>query len=220
MGAETPKQYLPLAGRAVIEYVLDRFLAHPRIAGITVAAATDEAFWQRYPRHSQSKPVRVVEGGKERAHSVLNALRSLHDELQDDDWVLVHDAVRPCLYAEDINRLMQVLEYDPVGGILATPLTDTVKRVDSSHFISDTPDRQNLWRAFTPQMFRYGVLNAALETALKSGWVPTDEAAAVEARHPGRVRVVEGRSDNIKITQPSDLALAAAILATHSGGVE
>ncbi|MGH8401896.1 MAG: 2-C-methyl-D-erythritol 4-phosphate cytidylyltransferase, partial [Gammaproteobacteria bacterium] len=135
----------------------------------------------------------------------------LRDELKEDDWVLVHDAVRPCLHPDDIDRLIQTLAHDPVGGILGTPLTDTVKRVDEAHVIRETPDRQQLWRAFTPQMFRYGLLTAALETALKSGHLPTDEAAAMEFAGYA-VRVVPGRSDNLKITCTGDLGLAEAVL--------
>ncbi|MGB9429907.1 MAG: 2-C-methyl-D-erythritol 4-phosphate cytidylyltransferase [Gammaproteobacteria bacterium] len=211
MGTAIPKQYLPLAGRTVIEHALDGFLSHPRIAGITVVLAADDTRWQ--PRAAR-KPLRRAAGGKERAHSVLNALHSLREELHADDWVLVHDAVRPCLHPDDLDRLVQTLERDPVGGILATPSTDTVKRVTEDNIISETPDRQRLWRALTPQMFRYGLLTTALEATLKSGYSPTDEAAAMESAGHA-VRVVAGRSDNIKITQASDIALAQAILATR-----
>lgn len=212
MGGEVPKQYLPLAGRTVIEHTLDRFLSHARIAGVMVALNAEDEYWPRYQPRNAPKPVRLVQGGAQRAHSVLNALNCLHDELQTDDWVLVHDAVRPCLHAEDLDKLIRTLEHDPVGGVLAAPLADTVKRVGDDGIVQSTPDRQKLWRAFTPQMFRYGLLLDALRAALDSGRAPTDEAAAVEAAQLGRVRVVEGRSDNIKITRASDLALAEAIL--------
>jgi len=211
MGGAIPKQYLPLAGRTVIEHVLDIFLFDPRIAGLTVAIAENDSYWQHYLVRSQGKPLRIVKGGAQRVHSVLNALHTLQQELHEQDWVLVHDAVRPCLHTGDLERLMQTLRQDPVGGILATPLVDTVKSVDHEHCIRATPARQNLWRAFTPQMFRYGLLMEALNAALKRGEAPTDEATAMEsAGHT--VRVVEGRSDNIKITRPEDLALAEAIL--------
>jgi 2-C-methyl-D-erythritol 4-phosphate cytidylyltransferase len=217
MGGDMPKQYLRLAGRTVIEHVLECFLVHPRIAGITVAISAGDAYWQKYQPRRPAKPLLTTAGGEERAHSVLNGLHALRRELQADDWVLVHDAVRPCLHAEDLDKLMQTLERDQVGGILASPLADTVKYVNENHLIHGTSDRQKLWRAFTPQMFRYGLLSAALESALASGPTPTDEAAAVETAYPDRVHVVEGRSDNIKITRPSDLALAEAILASHKG---
>lgn len=213
MGTSVPKQYLPLVGRTVIGQVLECLLAHARIAGVVVVIAAGDHYWPRYQPRYPAKPVRVTQGGRERAHSVLNGLHALQDELKADDWVLVHDAVRPCLYAEDLDKLILALEQDPVGGILAVPLTDTVKRVEEGHRIHDTPDRQKFWRAFTPQMFRYGVLQKALESVLAAGQVPTDEAAAVELQYPDQVRVVEGRGDNIKITRPADLVLAEAILA-------
>lgn len=216
MGARLPKQYLPLAGRTVIEHVLDCFFSHTRIAGVMVAVSAEDEYWLRYQPQNPAKPLRVTQGGKERAYSVLNGLHALRDELRADDWALVHDAVRPCLHAEDLDKLMQTLEQDPVGGILAAPLADTVKRVGDNHLILGTPDRQKLWRAFTPQMFRYGLLSESLESALASGHTPTDEAVAVEVQCPDQVRVVEGRSDNIKITRPSDLTLAEAILATRA----
>lgn len=217
MGEGIPKQYLPLAGRTVIEHVLECFLGHPRIGGIMVAVSANDEHWLRYQPRNPCKPLRVAQGGRERAYSVVNGLKALSDIMHSDDWVLVHDAVRPCLHTDDLDKLMQTLGKDPVGGILAAPLADTVKRVDENHVIHETPDRQRLWRAFTPQMFRYGVLTEALDAVLASGKVPTDEAVAVETRYPDKVRVVEGRSDNIKITRPSDLALAEAILASRKG---
>lgn len=216
MGSGIPKPYLPFAGRTVIEQVLDVFMADGRIAGVTVAVSAADAEWQHSLLRSQGKPVRIVRGGTERAHSVLNALHSLRDELRPGDWVLVHDAARPCLHPADMDKLAQALAGDPVGGLLATPLTDTVKRVDSDGRVLQTPERAGLWRALTPQMFRYGLLQEALESALASGYTPTDESAAIEALCPNRVSVVEGRNDNIKITKPADLALAAAILAARA----
>ena len=213
MGGDIPKQYLSLTGRTVIEHVLECFLSHARIAGITVAVALNDAYWQQYRPRQPVKPLLTVPGGKQRVHSVLSGLHALQDELQADDWVLVHDAVRPCLHADDLDKLIETLEQDPVGGILAAPLADTVKRVGGNNRIHATPDRQTLWRAFTPQMFRFRLLTEALEAAIASGKLPTDEAAAVEAQHPDQVRVVEGRGDNLKITRPSDLALAESILA-------
>lgn len=211
MGGGIPKPYLPFAGRTVIEQVLDVFLANGHIAGVTVAVSAADAEWQHCLLRSQGKPVRIVRGGEERAHSVLNALQSLRDELRPDDWVLVHDAARPCLHPADLNTLMRTLAGDPVGGLLATPLTDTVKRVGGGGQVLETPERAGLWRALTPQMFRYGLLQAALEAALARGALPTDEAAALESAGHA-VRVVEGRGDNLKITRPEDVALAEAIL--------
>jgi len=217
MGSSIPKQYLSLAGRAVIEHVLDVFIAEPRIAGISVAVADSDPYWSRYAK-SYAKPVRTVNGGEERAHSVQNVLLSLGDELQADDWVLVHDAVRACLHGGDLQKLMRTLESDPVGGILASPLVDTLKQVDELGYITGTPSRSGVWRALTPQMFRFGILSAALERAIDSGDLPTDEASAVERLRPGDVRVVEGRSDNMKITRPDDIAVAESILARRQEG--
>jgi 2-C-methyl-D-erythritol 4-phosphate cytidylyltransferase len=217
MGSSIPKQYLSLFGRTVIEHVLEVFLAEPRIAGISVAVADSDPYWSRYVR-PHSKMVTTVAGGEERVHSVRNALSSLSDELQADDWVLVHDAVRACLHKTDLGHLMTTLERDPVGGILASPLVDTLKQVDELGYITGTPSRQGVWRALTPQMFRYGLLCSALDTALGAGELPTDEAAAVERIRPGEVRVVEGRSDNLKITRPDDIAIAEAILAQRAEG--
>jgi len=216
MGSSIPKQYLSLAGRTVIERVLDVLLAEPAIAGVTVAVASDDPYWQRYLPGSRHKPVRIASGGETRAHSVLNALLTLDEELEDQDWVLVHDAARPCLHPRDISLLLHTIGDDPVGGILATPVADTLKRVDEDRQVTATPDRSDLWRAFTPQMFRYGLLKEALQAALAAGEPPSDEAGALERlRKP--VKVVEGRGDNIKITRPDDIALAEAILAHRAG---
>lgn len=212
MGGETPKQYLPLAGRSVIDHTLACFTAHPRVTGIVVVIAADDTEWLRHELQT-GKPVHVVEGGAERCHSVFNALRFLqvHMHMQANDWVLVHDAARPCLHPDDLTRLIETFQHDPVGGILAAPLADTLKCADTHGKITETVERAGLWRAFTPQMFRFGLLRAALEAALADGHPVTDEAAAMEtAGHP--VRVLEGRADNIKITTPADLELAAQIL--------
>lgn len=210
MGKETPKQYLPLAGRAVIDHTLACFTSHPRISGLAIAIAADDSEWPRHAPHTD-KSVYVVEGGAERCHSVRNALRSLADKLAPDDWVLVHDAARPCLHSDDLDRLITTFAGDPVGGILAAPLADTLKRADDGGNITATVERTGLWRALTPQMFRFGLLQAALDAALAAGQPVTDEAVAMEAAgHP--VRILEGRADNIKITTPADIDLAAEVL--------
>lgn len=216
MGSSIPKQYLSLAGQPVIEHVLGALLAEPRIEGITVSVAADDPYWQRHLLSPRTKPVRIASGGETRARSVLNALMTLHDELDGSDWVLVHDAARPCLHPRDLALLMQVIGDDAVGGILAAPVADTLKRVDEERLVTATPERAELWRAFTPQMFRYGLLMEALESAIREGESPGDESSAMERRrHP--VKVVEGRGDNIKITRPDDVALAEAILKHRAG---
>ncbi|MGE5624999.1 MAG: 2-C-methyl-D-erythritol 4-phosphate cytidylyltransferase [Bacillota bacterium] len=215
MASPVPKQYLSLAGKPVIEHVLDILLADPRIEGVTVAVA-DDPYWQRYLLAPRAKPVRIASGGDTRARSVLNALVTLRDELDENDWVLVHDAARPCLHPRDLALLIQQVGEDPVGGILAVPVADTLKHVDDERRVTDTPERDGLWRAFTPQMFRYRLLMDALEAAIRDGEAPGDEAAALERQHEP-VMVVEGRSDNIKITRPDDVALAEAILKHRAG---
>jgi 2-C-methyl-D-erythritol 4-phosphate cytidylyltransferase len=210
MAADRPKQYLQLAGRTVLEHTLDIFIRHPRITGLALAIGADDPFFGELPVRTD-KPLMVVHGGGERCHSVLNALHVLKGQATADDWVLVHDAARPCLSREDLDRLLEALEDDPVGGLLATPVSDTLKRADDSGRVMDTVDRSRLWRAFTPQMFRLGMLTRALESALSEGVLVTDDASAME-RAGHAPRLVEGSPANIKITSPADLALAEFFL--------
>jgi 2-C-methyl-D-erythritol 4-phosphate cytidylyltransferase len=211
--ATLPKQYARLGSSTVIEYALALFEADVDCASITIAISSDDAYWpvvaQRHAR------VTSVNGGEQRAHSVLNALRALASHVRGDDWVFVHDAARPCLTAEDLANLKQSLRDHAVGGLLAVPLADTLKRGEGDPAqVQATLDREGLWRAATPQVFRFGVLMPALEAALESQRLPTDEAQAVEwAGH--QPRLVAGRADNIKITTADDLLLASAILAAR-----
>lgn len=213
MAADRPKQYLPLGGKTVIRHVLERFGRHPRISGIVVALAEHDDYWERQSA-PRGKPLITVTGGAERCHSVLNALRRLAAEAEPEDWVLVHDAARPCLRSRDLDRLIGELRDHPVGGLLGVAVADTLKRVDESGMVSDTLDRRGVWRALTPQMFRLGPLTAALESALVDGVLVTDEAAAME-RAGHRPRMVAGAADNIKITLPGDLAFAEMLLASR-----
>jgi 2-C-methyl-D-erythritol 4-phosphate cytidylyltransferase len=206
IGTDTPKQYLRLGGKPVLEYSLAVLGNHPRIAGVVVALAPEDAHWTGL-RPSCSAPVFTVTGGTERCHSVLNALRALKQMARDDDWVLVHDAARPCLRSADVDKLMEALADDPVGGLLAVPVVDTLKRVGAGHRALETVPREGLWRALTPQMFRLGALTRALETAIAHGLVVTDEAAAMELTRV-QPRLIEGRADNLKVTRREDLALA------------
>lgn len=210
MGERLPKQYLPLGGRAVIAHTLMRLATHPAIAGIVVAIAADDPHW---PAHCPETPVPVytAQGGAERCHSVLNALVALADHADERDWVLVHDAARPCLRHDDIDTLLAQLVLDPVGGLLGLPVSDTVKRCERDGRVLQTVEREGLWRALTPQMFRLGALRKALESALAQGRLVTDEAAAIEAQGL-QPRMVAGHADNIKITHPQDLALAELYL--------
>ena len=208
MGSTVPKQYLPLAGRPVIARALATLLNHQHIAGVMVAIGAEDEGWPSVAAEfTAAKPLRVVTGGAERCHSVLNGLEALREQAALTDWVLVHDAARPCLIAEDLDRLFTELVDDPVGGLLAVPVRDTLKQADDAGRVAATVDRSRLWHALTPQMFRLGMLREALRAALARGLLVTDEAAAMEAAGYAP-RLVEGRADNLKITRPEDLALA------------
>ncbi len=210
MGSETPKQYLELNGRLVIDHTLQALLDHPRISGVYVALSPDDGWWGNSAFVRHPKVVRV-NGGAERCHSVLNALQLLQQTAEEGDWVLVHDAARPCLQHSDLDALMDQLKDHPVGGLLGVPVRDTMKRTDSEGLVRETVSRDGLWHAYTPQMFRLGLLKGALEDALAKGVLVTDDASAMELAGHGP-QMVEGRSDNIKITRPGDLELAAFYL--------
>ncbi len=205
MSADRPKQYLELNGRCVIEHTLTRLLGAEVFSAVSVAISSGDPYWPQLPLSRHEKIIRA-QGGKERADSVLSALLAIQDKAADQDWVLVHDAARPCLTTADIHGLIDQVCNDDVGGILALASHDTLKDVDSER-ITGTIDRSRIWRALTPQMFRYGVLKQALqEAAVNAAWV-TDEASALELKGL-QPKIVEGRPDNIKITRPEDLALA------------
>jgi len=206
MEANCPKQYLPLAGRTVIEHSLDALLDHPAIRGGVVALSETDGYWGDLA-YQHAKPVRRATGGAERCDSVLNALHVLADIASADDWVLVHDAARPCVRPDDISLLIEHCQSHPVGGILAVPVKDTIKQSNHNGHIIGTVDRESLWHAQTPQMFRIGMLRDALAQALSDGVLITDEASALE--HIGQQPLlVEGHADNLKITRPEDLPLA------------
>lgn len=206
MGADKPKQYLPLLGKTVIEWTLEKLAAQPQLSGVVVALAPDDRYWDTL-QIDNGLPVQRAEGGSERCHSVLNALQVLRAQAAADDWVLVHDAARPCVRNSDIDRLVESVSRHAVGGLLATPVRDTMKRCDDSATVLETVSRERLWHALTPQMFRLGPLQQALHAAIAAGIGVTDEASAME--YAGWMpRVVPGHGDNIKITQPEDLVLA------------
>ena len=215
MGAVTPKQYLVLGGKTVIEHTLDTLLSCQRLAGIILVLSPADERWAGIQQRYTRQPLETVTGGAERCHSVLNGLDQLVARGNDNDWALVHDAARPCVRLEDIERLMSTLESSTEGGLLGVPVADTMKRVDEDVCISGTVDREGLWHAYTPQMFRVGVLRAALQQAISDGQQVTDEANAMELAGY-RPRMVQGARDNIKITVPSDLALAAFYLQSRS----
>jgi 2-C-methyl-D-erythritol 4-phosphate cytidylyltransferase len=207
--SNVPKQYLALAGRTVLEHGLSVFLAHPRINGVVVVLAPDDNRWKTLSLSGDPR-VRTAVGGAERADSVLAGLRCLLGVGHDEDWVLVHDAARPCIQRAELDRLLDEAGADPVGGLLAVPVRDTVKQAHSVN-VEITVDRSKLWLAQTPQMFRLGLLHQALSAALAKGQAMTDESSAMEQAgyHP---RLVQGSATNIKITCPDDLVIAEALL--------
>jgi len=209
MGGSIAKQHLPLAGDTVLGHSLAPFLSHSDIDGVVLVLPANDPWSKIEPG---VKPVLTTVGGEERCHSVFNGLQLLRERLRPDDWILVHDAARPCLQSGDLDRLLTTLEGDPVGGLLAVPVRDTLKRADADGRVSDTVAREGLWQAQTPQMFRFGVLWNALEALLSRGLTVTDEAAAIEAQG-GRPVLVPGHASNLKITHPEDLELASMLLA-------
>ena len=211
MGADIPKQYLTLRGRTILEHTLQRLAAHPAIDGLVVAISPDDPHWVQLEPPKQL-PLYLADGGRERCHSVLNALIALEGIADPQDWVLVHDAARPCVRLEDISALIDSLRDHPVGGLLGLPVADTVKRTDTQGNVQQTVDREGLWRALTPQMFRLGALRRALEQALAQNLLVTDDASAMELTGLAPL-MVEGHGDNIKITRPQDLPLAELYLA-------
>ncbi len=210
MGGGVPKQYLPLRGATVLEQTLLRLLALPGLAGLVVVVSPDDAHWRTLAISADPRVI-TVHGGSRRCDSVLRGLNYLALKATADDWVLVHDAARPCVTAESIAALRSAVETHPVGAILGVPVADTLKQVGAGRDIQGTQSREQLWQAQTPQLFRYQLLHQCLARALGQGQEVTDEASALE--HGGYAPLmVSGRRDNIKITHPEDLPLAELIL--------
>ncbi len=204
MRADRPKQYLQLAGKTILEYTLECFLDHPRLKSLVLCLAQADPFWPMLPYVADPR-IHRANGGAERAASVLAGLvRLLELGALADDWVLVHDAARPNLARGDLDRLLAELADDPVGGLLAVPARDTLKRVGDDGRVAETVDRNMIWQAYTPQMFRFAALHQALADALVAGVAITDEASALEWAGQAP-RLIEGRADNLKITRPEDL---------------
>lgn len=218
MQANLPKQYLPLRGRPILAHALERLCTHRRVQGVMVGIAPDDDRWRgQAPEWARfARLLGSYAGGATRAHTVLNGLVALGAHARPDDWVLVHDAVRPCVRASDIDRLIAEVEHSAHGGLLALPMADTVKRADAQDCVVETVPRAGLWRALTPQMFRFDSLRNALQQALAQGIEITDEAMAIELAG-GRPRLVAGHPDNIKVTLPGDLALAELFLNQQAG---
>lgn len=207
MQADKPKQYLTLKGKTILEHTVSLFLDHPQISKVIVAVAKDDPFYTDIALLKLPK-IQIVFGGETRADSVFNALKAIRDE---NAWALVHDAARPCLKRSDLDKLLQIK--DEQGGILATPVIDTMKRANGTKIVH-SEDRLTLWHALTPQFFPAEKLKTALETAFANKQLVTDEASAMELSGY-QPQLVAGRSDNIKITRPEDLALAEFYL-THN----
>ncbi len=208
MGADRPKQYLPLLGRPLIWHTLNTLCAVPAIARVFVVLSADDVEWDSHDGSAFAGRVEVLRcGGATRAESVGNGLRQLHGRVDAEDWMLVHDAARACLTVAQVEALIAAVDGDAVGGILAMPVADTLKRADGAGRIAATVPREQLWQAQTPQMFRHALLLDALERAP----AVTDEASAVEALGL-KPRLVAADATNLKVTYPLDLHLAEIIL--------
>lgn len=207
-GAAIPKQYARLHHKTVIEYALMALGSSTHIEAITIALRANDQHFSSLDM--PAKPFKTVTGGESRAHSVLSALHALHAVASKEDFVLVHDAARPCLTTSDVNKLVEAVVPHAVGGILAVPVSDTLKKVQQSTIV-DTVNREQLWRALTPQMFRYGLLLDAISHAVNNNVMITDEAQAIELQGK-QPCVVEGDVRNIKVTTQKDLQMAELFL--------
>jgi 2-C-methyl-D-erythritol 4-phosphate cytidylyltransferase len=214
---DIPKQYVPLMGRSVIEWALAPFLGDPRCASAVVVIAESDSTWHRVAARLGSDRLSATPGGGERSVSVRRGLAALAGRADAGDWVLVHDAARPCLDPRDLEELIERVTAQGEGGLLAIRAADTLKQAQAdagAHqgpTVARTIDRVDLWRALTPQMFRFGPLCSALDAAQAAGRNPTDEAQAMEWAGASPL-LVEGRSTNLKLTTSEDLMLAEAVL--------
>lgn len=211
MQADRPKQYLSLGNKTVIEHALDRLLSMPVVCGAVLAIGEGDEYWPAL-NYQSDKPLLIAAGGKERSDSVLNALQLLQQQSTGEQtvWVLVHDAARPCVRTEDIQRLIEQASTQQ-GGLLALPVRDTMKRAGMNNAIDHTVEREGLWHALTPQMFRLDLLLAALLQAQQQQLAITDDASAMELAGY-RPQLIEAHEDNIKITRAFDLQLAQLYL--------
>lgn len=210
VGGTCPKQYLPLAGRPLIEHTLERLAAHPQIAGLLVTLGADDRHWPGIAELNGKRVITAV-GGAERSDSVLAGIDALPPSVGPDDFILVHDAARPCVRLADISALIERASAAD-GGLLGAPLRDTLKRADAAGCSAHTEPRDQRWRAFTPQLFRRGQLGTALRAAAQRGVAVSDEAMAMELAGFAPL-LVEGAEDNIKVTTAADFPLAEYLLA-------
>jgi len=214
MGGGLPKQYLRLRDCPIILHTLKKLASTPLIEGVIVVIGKDDPYWPELNIPTDI-PVRVITGGEHRVHSVWKGVESIAPELNNNDWILVHDAARPCVRNADIVKLVDAVSDHDCGGILATPVRDTMKQSLGNNVIKTTLDRSTMWHALTPQMFRATLLYEALKAGLKYPDKITDEASALELLGYSPL-LVEGHADNIKITRPEDLALADFYLKNES----
>ncbi|BAS68097.1 2-C-methyl-D-erythritol 4-phosphate cytidylyltransferase [Bathymodiolus septemdierum thioautotrophic gill symbiont] len=207
MNADLPKQYLTLNnGLTVLDQTLKTLLAIENIKACVVAISKDDTKFKNSLFANHDKLLTTAVGGKERFHSVMSALNALRPFAKDDDWVLVHDAARPCVKASEVSNLMATLKNNSVGGLLAVRVVDTIKKSENN-IVEKTIDRLNLWQAQTPQMYRFGVLFKALTNVIENALNITDEASSIE--HLGLKSVlVPASKSNLKITTAEDLDLA------------
>jgi len=203
MGDDIPKQYISVCGKTVIEHTIDNFIGRNEIENICISISESDNYWPTLPISKNEKIITTV-GGNERYESVYNGLRAIQDKATENDWVLVHDAVRPCLKKSIIDRLITDISSHDVGGILALPCSETMKRVNNSNEVEETINRQTAWRAQTPQMFKYKKLLLAIEKVINEDIFITDEAMAMELSNHKPV-VILGDENNIKITHKTDL---------------
>lgn len=209
IGDAAPKQYIPVAGKPLMFHSIESLAAVPRIGCVCVVLSPLDRHWGEHDWSAFPDKIEpIFAGGATRAESVRNALAHLGERVAANDWVLVHDAARPCIVRELVEQFLDEIGDDPVGGLLAMPLTDTIKSADENQRVAATVRRAGLWRAQTPQMFRAGLLRRGLEAKPDA----TDEAQAVEAVGHNAPRLVQGENSNIKVTFAEDLFLAEMIL--------
>lgn len=214
MGSPIPKQYLTLAGKPVIQHSMEKLLRVSALRELVIALHPEDEHFEKLKLPDDR--LSLVSGGDTRQESVLNALIAMSTRAKHDDIVLIHDAVRPCVLVEDIERLLESIAGQDAGALLATPQDNTLKTVDRAGKLEETVDRSRYWQALTPQGFPYGLMLEAMQEAVAAGMAITDEASAIEAKGL-RPLLVEGDRNNIKITRESDLHLAEAILKSQQG---
>mgnify|MGYP000365573200 CR=1 FL=1 len=224
MGAEIPKQYLRINSKTILEHTIECFLTIDSIVGIVVVVSEEDPYWPSVALElsnniSNDLPIEVTTGGVSRADTVVNGLNHLRNKLNlpKKQWVMVHDAARPCVTVSDVQAVVAVAAKHAVGALLAAPVTDTLKRANANLDVTDTLDRSDLYQALTPQVFRMGLLQDAILLGQQSNLPITDESSALELAG-FKPRICAGARSNIKITFPEDLILAESFFTSKGGG--